>query len=80
MRAGSYNTKVMNRYLLLYKNDYHDGWNMLEEEAPNKMDFLQQIDERFLKYDTWVVYETPDASHKDDYIHSGQIDELIDDR
>jgi len=80
MRAGSYNTKSMNRYLLLYKNDYHEGWNVLEDKAPNNMAFLEQIDDRFLKYDTWVVYDTPKAHHKEDFVHSGQIDELIDDR
>lgn len=70
----------MDNYLFLYKNDYEEGWNMIEGEAPNKMDFLDDLDERFLKYDAWVVYNTPEAEHKDDYVHSGQIDELIDDR
>jgi len=80
MRAGSYNTIVMNKYLFLYKDDESKGWSMIEDKAPNKMAFLDQIDDSFLKYDTWVVYNTPEVNHKEGFVHSGHIDELIDDR
>jgi len=69
----------MDNYLFLYKNDYEEGWNMIEGEAQSKMQFLENLDERFLKYDTWVVYLTINPSHKDELVYSGQIDELVDD-
>lgn len=79
MRAGSYKSEPMDNYLFLYKDDYEEGWNVIEGEAQTKMQFLEDIDEQFLKYDTWVVYLTINPSHKDDLVHNGQIDELTDD-
>lgn len=68
----------MNQYILLYKHNRDPGWTIAEGEATTEVEFLEnEIGQRVLQECEWTVYEVARATHKDEYIHSGEIDHLL---
>ena len=45
--------------------------------APNVMDFLETVRDPILESDEWVVYKVSKAIHKDELLHSGELDEVM---
>jgi hypothetical protein len=66
-------------YILTYREQANERWRVLEGDAETETEFLDGVQDSILQENEWVVYETVKATHKDDYVHSGQIDELVED-
>lgn len=72
----------MNKYILLHLPDHNSSYNVIEGEAQTEVSFLEQLaegkaNEIALQEDDWIVYEVVDGTHKDQYIHSGELDHIL---
>lgn len=75
-----------NKYILLHREGASGDngacqmmWDVVEGEAQTEMEFLEGVNDDILEDKEWTVYEVVRGTNKDEYIHSGQIDELVDD-
>jgi len=65
------------RFLFVYRKDETENWSLIEGTDETKKDFLKRhIDKSILKQAEWVVYRIDEGTHKDQYLHSGEIDDL----
>jgi len=67
----------MNKYLLLFPSLENDGYDYREGKSLTRVDFLESVDDQILKETDWVIYEVTGSSDRDLFVHSGDIDELV---
>ena len=68
----------MNKNILLFRDEEDRCWSVAEGKASTEVEFLEnEVTDRMLESDEWIVYETVRGTHKDEYIHSGEIDHLL---
>lgn len=69
---------MSNEYLLTYRKTISDKFEIERGTAYTAMTFLKSIDEEILKDNMWTVYQITSETEKRMYVHSGEIDEIID--
>ncbi len=67
----------MPRFVLLYSNNVTYDFKTTSGMAPNVIDFLETVRDPILESDEWVVYKVSKAIHKDELLHSGELDEVM---
>lgn len=65
------------KFILIYRFESTDAWSMLEGKGECEEDFLKSVDNGILKAYEWVVYRIDKGTHKDQYLHSGKLDNII---
>lgn len=68
----------MNKYILLWRepDDTSTGWKLEEGDGESKIDYLEERSDIVSRYE-WVIFEVASSAHKDEYVHSGEIDHLL---
>ena len=69
----------MTKYILIAGTDDENlSWSVIEGEAQTEVGFLEnEVNDVILNKDNWIVFEVVRGTHKDEYIHSGEIDHLL---
>lgn len=68
----------MNEYILLYLDGDDTGWEGAEQgEAQTVIHFLEKLDEEKLSEHNWIVMKVEQAFSKDEFVHDGTIDHIL---
>jgi len=69
---------MKNEYMLLYKHDHTEDWSVIQGKAVAQHKFLRnEVNDNILRECQWSIYEVAVAAHKDEFISSGAIDEIL---
>ena len=65
-------------YMLLYRHDHTEEWSVIQGKAVAQHNFLMnEVDDSILRECQWSIYEVAVGAHKDEFIRSGAIDEIL---
>lgn len=67
----------MRNFLIIYKDEEFENCKYERGNAETERGFLEQLDKEILESDSWVVFTVENMSGKSEYLHSGQIDDLL---
>lgn len=65
------------KFMLLHRSEINDDWSVVEAHANTHGEFLKAVDKHIIRDNEWVVYRVDEGTHKDQYLHSGELDNII---
>ena len=68
----------MNEYLLLYRDDDSESYNLINQKAETRVHFLEQVEDDIVLNKEWILHEVHWTASRKEMKNSGEIDNILD--